>query len=110
MYKQCKYRINSYLHYIFKNENPSIPSVQEQDLSDARLFHKLAISGRSLRQGRRLFIRPGSALCSDLKKRAAKLDELLDEYLKANGLGDEPGSFLQKEVKLAPGFRGLPEI
>ena len=32
-----------------KNENSSIPSVQEQDLFGARLFHQLEISGEILR-------------------------------------------------------------
>ncbi len=31
-------------------ENPSIPSIQEQDLIGARIFHQLEISGAVLRQ------------------------------------------------------------
>jgi hypothetical protein len=33
-----------------ENENPSIPSIQEQELIGARLFHQLEISGAVLRQ------------------------------------------------------------
>ena len=31
-------------------ENPSIPSIQEQELIGARIFHQLEISGAVLRQ------------------------------------------------------------
>jgi hypothetical protein len=33
-----------------ENENRSIPSIQEQELIGARLFHQLEISGSVLRQ------------------------------------------------------------
>jgi integrase len=75
------------------------PATVKQHMAAIRMM--FARIGAIVNLKSKIIIRPGNGFCSGLKKRAGKkrsfhhkLEELLDEYLQATGLGVEPVSLL----------------